>query len=110
MSYSAAEIAKLVGGEVVGDSHAILKGFAPAERAQAGDLVVLTAGAKDQQILSRSGDDLRIEWGYLYLAAPAASGVKTTIGSSVASDDGRPSISRNMMTELCLVSTTSERP
>ena len=38
MSYSAAEIAKLVGGEVVGDSHAILKGFAPAERAQAGDL------------------------------------------------------------------------
>jgi UDP-3-O-[3-hydroxymyristoyl] glucosamine N-acyltransferase len=38
MSYSAAEIAKLVGGEVVGDSHAILKSFAPAERAQAGDL------------------------------------------------------------------------
>jgi UDP-3-O-[3-hydroxymyristoyl] glucosamine N-acyltransferase len=38
MSYSAAEIAKLIGGEVVGDSHAILKGFAPAERAQAGDL------------------------------------------------------------------------
>ena len=38
MSYSAAEIAKLVGGEVVGDSHAILKSFAPAECAQAGDL------------------------------------------------------------------------
>ena len=38
MSYSAAEIAKLVGGDVVGDSHAILKSFAPAERAQAGDL------------------------------------------------------------------------
>jgi UDP-3-O-[3-hydroxymyristoyl] glucosamine N-acyltransferase len=38
MSYSAAEIAKLIGGEVVGDSHAVLKSFAPAERAQAGDL------------------------------------------------------------------------
>ena len=38
MSYSAAEIAKLVGGEVVGDSNAILKNFAPAERAQSGDL------------------------------------------------------------------------
>src|ERR1017187_2605736 len=38
MSYSAAEIAKLIGGEVVGDSHAILKSFAPAERAQVGDL------------------------------------------------------------------------
>ncbi len=38
MSYSAAEIAKLVGGEVVGDGNAILKNFAPAERAQSGDL------------------------------------------------------------------------
>ncbi len=38
MSYSAAEISKLVGGEVVGDASAILKNFAPAERAQAGDL------------------------------------------------------------------------
>jgi UDP-3-O-[3-hydroxymyristoyl] glucosamine N-acyltransferase len=38
MSYSAAEIAKLVGGEVVGDGNATLKNFAPAERAQSGDL------------------------------------------------------------------------
>jgi len=38
MSYSAAEIAKLVGGEVVGDGNAILKSFAPAERAQPGDI------------------------------------------------------------------------
>src|SRR5450631_369115 len=38
MSYSAAEIAKLIGGEVVGDASAVLKSFAPAERAQAGDL------------------------------------------------------------------------
>jgi len=38
MSYSAVEIAKLVGGEVVGDGNTILKNFAPAERAQSGDL------------------------------------------------------------------------
>jgi UDP-3-O-[3-hydroxymyristoyl] glucosamine N-acyltransferase len=38
MSFTAAEIAKLVGGEVVGDASATLKSFAPAERAQAGDL------------------------------------------------------------------------
>ena len=38
MSYSAAEIAKLVGGEVAGNANAILKNFAPAERAQSGDL------------------------------------------------------------------------
>jgi UDP-3-O-[3-hydroxymyristoyl] glucosamine N-acyltransferase len=38
MSFSAAEIAKHVGGEVVGDASARLKSFAPAEKAQAGDL------------------------------------------------------------------------
>jgi UDP-3-O-[3-hydroxymyristoyl] glucosamine N-acyltransferase len=38
MPFTALEIAKLVGGEVVGDKTAILKNFAPAERAQAGDL------------------------------------------------------------------------
>ena len=38
MPFTTEEIARLVGGEVVGDSHAILKSFAPAERAQAGDL------------------------------------------------------------------------
>jgi UDP-3-O-[3-hydroxymyristoyl] glucosamine N-acyltransferase len=38
MPYTTAEIAKLIGGEVVGDGSASLKSFAPAERAQAGDL------------------------------------------------------------------------
>ena len=38
MSYTAAEIAKLLGGEVVGDPSLVLKGFAPADRAQSADL------------------------------------------------------------------------
>ena len=38
MPFTAGEIAKLVGGEVVGDNTAILNNFAPAESAQAGDL------------------------------------------------------------------------
>jgi UDP-3-O-[3-hydroxymyristoyl] glucosamine N-acyltransferase len=38
MPYTAAEIAKLLGGEVLGDAALVLKGFAPADRAQAGDL------------------------------------------------------------------------
>jgi len=38
MPFSAAEIAKIIGGEVVGDPATILTGFAPADRAQAGDL------------------------------------------------------------------------
>lgn len=38
MSYTAAEIAKLLGGDVLGDAALVLKGFAPADRAQPGDL------------------------------------------------------------------------
>jgi UDP-3-O-[3-hydroxymyristoyl] glucosamine N-acyltransferase len=38
MPYTAAEIAKHLGGEVVGDSALVLKRFAPADRAQPGDL------------------------------------------------------------------------
>ncbi|HEY4417673.1 MAG TPA: UDP-3-O-(3-hydroxymyristoyl)glucosamine N-acyltransferase [Verrucomicrobiae bacterium] len=38
VSTTTAEMAKLLAGEVVGDAHAILTGFADAARAQAGDL------------------------------------------------------------------------
>lgn len=35
-----------------------------------GDLVAGRIGSKDQPILAKRGDDLRIDWGYLYVAAP----------------------------------------
>lgn len=38
MPYTANEITKLLQGELVGDGHVVLKGFAPADRAQVGDL------------------------------------------------------------------------
>ena len=38
MPYTIADIAKLLEGEVLGDGSLVLKGFAPADRAQQGDL------------------------------------------------------------------------
>ena len=38
-----------------------------------GDLGVLSASAAHQRVLERSGDNLRIEWGSLFLAAPVES-------------------------------------
>ncbi len=38
MPYTAADIAQLLGGQVLGDGSLVLKGFAPADRAQPGDL------------------------------------------------------------------------
>ncbi|MGO9200009.1 MAG: UDP-3-O-(3-hydroxymyristoyl)glucosamine N-acyltransferase [Limisphaerales bacterium] len=38
MPFTAAEIAKHLGGEVLGDAALLIKGFAPADRAQPGDL------------------------------------------------------------------------
>lgn len=48
-------------------------------RLKAGGLSVLMAASADQKVLARSGDNLRIEWGQLYLAVPPADGSATVI-------------------------------
>lgn len=50
-----------------------------------GDLSLLKAGTIEQPILQKKGDNLRIDWGYAFVAAPLSSKPKQSISSV---DDG----------------------
>jgi len=45
-------------------------------------LKVLKAGSKEQNVLGRKGDDVRIDWGYLYIAASDQPSVHSVIASA----------------------------
>jgi glutaminase A-like protein/uncharacterized protein DUF5127/uncharacterized protein DUF4964 len=47
-------------------------------RYRLGDLDVLRAGSQQQPILEKYGDNLRIDWGYLYLVGSQAGGTSAT--------------------------------
>ncbi|MCL5097788.1 MAG: DUF4965 domain-containing protein, partial [Candidatus Omnitrophica bacterium] len=47
-----------------------------------GDLAALKLGSKDQPVLAKKGDDLRIDWGYLYVAAPESESPFSVIDSA----------------------------
>lgn len=43
-----------------------------AEVSDSGPLAILKAGTTEQPVLKKKGDDLRIDWGYMYVATPLA--------------------------------------
>jgi hypothetical protein len=50
------------------------------QKGVAGSLVFLKAGTKEQPVLKKKGDDLRIDWGYMYVAAPAEKDIRQSVG------------------------------
>ncbi|MGN6618810.1 MAG: glutaminase domain-containing protein [Ilyomonas sp.] len=51
-------------------------------------LNILKAGTKEQPVLQKKGDDLRIDWGYMYVAVPTAAKAKqyvSKVGDALSS-------------------------
>jgi len=51
-------------------------------RAHTGGLTVLSTGTRDQAILNRSGDRIRVDWGYFHLAAPDSEAVSSELSAT----------------------------
>ena len=47
---------------------------------------VLRAGSKEQKVLQRWGDDVRIDWGFLYVAAPQSENGRAALSSARAAE------------------------
>ncbi|ADW68887.1 Domain of unknown function DUF1793 [Granulicella tundricola MP5ACTX9] len=50
-------------------------------RQKVGSGEVVSVGTRDQAVLNRSGDDLRIDWGYFHLLAPQSEGSQLSISN-----------------------------
>ena len=51
-------------------------------RIRSGGVSALRVGSAAQEVLARSGDNLRIDWGHFYLALPPASGAELAVDTS----------------------------
>jgi len=50
-------------------------------RLRAPGLTILDVGSRDQRVLNRPGDNLRIDWGYFHLVVPHTSAAETSLSS-----------------------------
>ena len=58
-------------------------------RNQTATQTVLSVGSRDQRVLNRSGDDLRIDWGYFHLSVPKDEESSSAIvGETSVAEDG----------------------
>jgi len=53
-----------------------------AEKYRANGLSILKAGTVAQAVLQKKGDDLRIDWGYMYLAVATVPGVQQSVSAA----------------------------
>jgi hypothetical protein len=53
-------------------------------RERVGDMQTLRVGTNAQPVLAKSGDNLRIDWGWFYVAVPPQSGVETAASNAEA--------------------------
>jgi ubiquinone/menaquinone biosynthesis C-methylase UbiE len=51
-------------------------------------LVVMRMGSEEQPVLQKKGDNLRIDWGWVYVAVPAGEGVSTVVASHQSARQG----------------------
>lgn len=54
-------------------------------RLRAPGLTLLNVGSRDQRVLNRPGDNLRIDWGYFHLVVPHTSAAETALSSDALS-------------------------
>lgn len=75
-----------------------------------GGLMLLKAGTVAQPVLQKKGDDLRIDWGYLYVAAPAEKNSRQTIATPEHAIEsfvtGNAAVKQNQATGKDLMLTT----
>ena len=53
-------------------------------RTRVGNLTVLNVGSRDQRVLNRPGDDLRIDWGYFHIAVSDEAKAQLSLSSEAA--------------------------